>query len=107
MVFLKKGTGFKIKMAPTAGLPLHAARQAVEPPAGGRLFFCRNKKRSCCKNVLRGRHLFEKRFSSPPPHLPNTFDGIAFIVNDKNNSNFFINDQKSSSIKHNVEQWNK
>jgi len=39
------------------------------------------------------RCLFEKRLSSFAPHLPKTFDGIAFIVNDKSNSDFLENDQ--------------
>ncbi|MBO5760437.1 MAG: hypothetical protein J6S53_02715 [Lentisphaeria bacterium] len=50
-----------------------------------------------------GEDTFLKKGSLPrPPHLPKTFDGIAFIVNDKNNSNFFYKRSKSSSIKHNV-----
>ena len=49
-----------------------------------------------------GEDTFLKKGSLPRPHLPKTFDGIAFTVDDKNNSNFFINDQKSSSLKHNV-----
>jgi hypothetical protein len=40
---------------------------------------------------LRGRYLFEKRLSSPRSIFQKSFSGIAFIVNDKSNSNFFIN----------------
>jgi hypothetical protein len=39
--------------------------------------------------VLRGRHLFEKRFSSPRPIFQKLSGGIAFTVAGKNNSNFF------------------
>jgi hypothetical protein len=37
---------------------------------------------------MRGRHLFEKRFSSPHPIFQKLSGGIAFIVADKNNSIF-------------------
>ena len=40
--------------------------------------------------ILQGRHLFEKRFSSPHPIFQKLSDGIAFIVADKNNSNFIF-----------------
>ena len=65
----------------------------------GRLNLYLNNKQSCCKTVLWGRNLFEKRFSSPPcpaiasataePHFPKTFTGIAFITSNKSNSNLF------------------
>ena len=41
-----------------------------------------------------GEDTFLKKGSLPRPHLPKTFDGIAFIVNDKNNSNFFYKRSK-------------
>ncbi len=36
--------------------------------------------------ILRERHLFEKRLSSPPPIFQKLLCGIIFIGNDKNNS---------------------
>ena len=39
--------------------------------------------------ILRERHLFEKRLSSPHPIFQKLLRGIA-IVTDKNNSEFFI-----------------
>ena len=40
-----------------------------------------------------GEDTFLKKVLFPAPHLPKTFDGIAFIVNDKNNSNYTSNIQ--------------
>ena len=52
-----------------------------------------------CKTVMRGRHLFEKRLSSPHPIFQKLSDGIAFIVTDKNNSNFMSEVSKKKKLR--------
>jgi len=37
-----------------------------------------------------GEETFLKKVFFPAPHLPKTFAGIAFIANDKSNSNFLL-----------------
>ena len=49
----------------------------------------RQKKAAVAKMILRERHLFEKRLSSPRPIFQKLLRGIA-IVTDKNNSGFFL-----------------
>jgi len=62
-------------------------------------------KKRLLPNGFAGKTPLGKKVIFPAPHLPKTFSGIAFISNDKSNSNFFY--QISTFISPQTECLNK
>ena len=85
----KKGTGAKLSSRP----PIFPTAQTKE-------------KGCCCKIVLRGRHLFEKRLSSPPPIFQKLSAELLFPATGKAIPTF-LNFRYPSFLKQNAEQRNK